>query len=46
MKYSNVLAYSLIPARIAAELQAKELGVIDFGKGAKRSRWRSDPGYA
>ncbi len=32
MKYSNVLAYSLIPARIAAELQAKELGVIDFGK--------------
>lgn len=31
MKYSSLMAYSFIPARIARELGATELGEIDFG---------------
>ncbi len=31
MKYTNVMAYSFIPARIAEQLGATELGEIDFG---------------
>ncbi len=32
LKYSNLFNYSLIPARVACELNAIELGVLDFGK--------------
>ncbi len=32
MKYSNLFNYTLIPERIARELNAVELGVIDFGE--------------
>jgi hypothetical protein len=34
MMYSNVMQYSFIPERIARELGAEELGVIDFGTEA------------
>ena len=32
MKFTNLLSYSLIPARVAKELGAVELGQIDFGE--------------
>jgi beta-lactamase regulating signal transducer with metallopeptidase domain len=31
MKYSNLMQYTFVPARIAKELGAKDLGEIDFG---------------
>ncbi|MEZ6093867.1 MAG: M56 family metallopeptidase [Pirellulaceae bacterium] len=34
MKYSNLFRYTLIPARLAEELNATELGEIDFGEAA------------
>ncbi len=38
MKYTNVLMYSFIPARIARELEARELGEIDFGEQAPEQK--------
>ena len=36
MKYSNVFQYTFIPARIAKELGATEIGEIDFGDDAPK----------
>lgn len=38
MMYSNVMAYTFLPARVAKQLGAVELGTIDFGMSPKKSQ--------